>query len=91
MQWRVPVVNLSIGELIIILGTFALFIIGSILSPPRYTWHSAGPVPWEPTGQHQSGHLATLALALTFATAAHNSIFSFLFGLPFERAMFWHK
>jgi len=26
----------------------------------------------------------------TFATAAHNSIFSVILGLPFERAMFWH-
>jgi hypothetical protein len=32
-----------------------------------------------------------MPLALAFATAAHNSVFTHLLGLPFERALFWHK
>ena len=38
----------------------------------------------------QSGTLAEITLAFSFATAAHNSVFTFLVGLPFERAMIWH-
>ena len=38
-----------------------------------------------------SGEFASLPLALTFMTAAHNSIFTFFLGLPFERALLWHK
>lgn len=36
-----------------------------------------------------SGNLAVTAFALCFVTATHNSIFTFLVGLPFERALFW--
>ena len=38
-----------------------------------------------------SGELAAIPLALAFATAAHNSVFTVFLGLPFERALFWHK
>ena len=38
-----------------------------------------------------SGNLGDIVLALTFSTACHNSIWSFLLGLPFERALIWHK
>jgi len=40
---------------------------------------------------HTTGELPTILLALTFATAARNSIITFLLGVPFERALFWHK
>jgi hypothetical protein len=42
-------------------------------------------------GVEGSGELASKALGMTFATAAHNSVFTFCIGLPFERAIFWHK
>jgi len=42
-------------------------------------------------GVEDTGEVASNLVAVTFATAAHNSIFTFLLGLPFERAMFWHK
>mmetsp|Transcript_27849 Transcript_27849/g.44593 ORF Transcript_27849/g.44593 Transcript_27849/m.44593 type:complete len:485 (-) Transcript_27849:1930-3384(-) len=38
-----------------------------------------------------SGSIPSILMALTFATACKNSIFTFLLGLPFERALFWHK
>ena len=34
--------------------------------------------------------MASYALALSFGTAAHNSIFSWALGLSFERLHFWH-
>lgn len=37
-----------------------------------------------------SGGMASYALALSFATASHNSIFSWVLGLSFERLNFWH-
>ena len=38
-----------------------------------------------------SGGPPTITFALTYATACHNSLITFLLGLPFERALFWHK
>jgi NADPH oxidase len=40
---------------------------------------------------HNSGGPAKIFLALAFATAARNSVLTFLLGLPFERALSWHK
>ena len=38
-----------------------------------------------------SGEAASNAFGVAFATASHNSVFLFVLGLPFERALFWHK
>ncbi len=38
-----------------------------------------------------SGGLATFAMSITMATVPKNSILNILFGLPFERALQWHK
>jgi predicted ferric reductase len=38
-----------------------------------------------------SGYVATIPMALAFAFAARNSIWTFLFGISFERALFYHK
>lgn len=38
-----------------------------------------------------TGSAATIPLLLTFALASRNSIFTFLCGVPFERALKWHK
>jgi predicted ferric reductase len=38
-----------------------------------------------------SGEITSVTFAMTFALAARNSIFSVLFGLPFERAILWHQ
>ena len=38
-----------------------------------------------------TGSPASLAMALTFATACHNSVWTFLLGVPFERALRYHK
>jgi hypothetical protein len=37
------------------------------------------------------GGLASLSLAMCFTLSTRNSIWLFLFGIPFERALFWHK
>ena len=93
LQRRIPIVGLDlrIGETIVIICSALLFVLGALLSPPRFTMHSMAPLFYEKTGQHQSGHLAAFVLALAYATASRNSIFTFFFGLPFERAIFWHK
>ena len=38
-----------------------------------------------------TGSAATIPLLLTFALASRNSVFTFIFGVPFERALKWHK
>ena len=38
-----------------------------------------------------TGGAATVPLLLTFALASRNSIVTFIFGVPFERALKWHK
>ena len=75
--------GMSIGELLIVTITTA-FVVMKILSH--------GTLGTEPdmNDLDELGEVAVIFLALTFATAAHNSVFSVLFGLPFERAMFWH-
>lgn len=37
------------------------------------------------------GSVAQIPLALTFGTVSHNSIWTFLLGIPFERALSFHK
>ena len=39
----------------------------------------------------RTGVAATIPLLLTFALASRNSIVTFIFGVPFERALKWHK
>ena len=41
--------------------------------------------------EESTGGAATIPLLLTFVLASRNSIFTFLFGVPFERALKWHK
>lgn len=41
--------------------------------------------------EESTGSAAVIPLLLTFALASRNSIFTFLFGVPFERALKWHK
>jgi NADPH oxidase len=38
-----------------------------------------------------AGGAPTVALIIAFSTASHNSVWSFLVGLPFERAIMYHK
>ena len=38
-----------------------------------------------------TGGAATVPLALTFAFATRNSVWSFLFGISYERTLIWHK
>jgi hypothetical protein len=37
-----------------------------------------------------SGTIASIPLFLVVMLPAHNSVLTFLLGLPFERAIFWH-
>ena len=41
--------------------------------------------------EDNTGSIATIPLALTFGTVNHNSIWTFLLGIPFERALSYHK
>ena len=38
-----------------------------------------------------TGSLASISLALSYTFAAHNSIWTCILGIPFERGLFWHK
>ena len=38
-----------------------------------------------------TGSIAIIPAALTFAFACRNSVWALFTGLPFERALFWHK
>ena len=40
---------------------------------------------------HRTGAIAIIAPALSFAFACRNSLWVLFTGLPFERALFWHK
>ena len=42
-------------------------------------------------GIDNSGTVPEILLALTFGTVSHNSIWTFLLGIPFERALSYHK
>jgi hypothetical protein len=94
LMTRVPIIsrwNFTFGEALIALASAAVFISivwihGALPFQDHYE-----PVFYERTGQHQSGHLTSFTLALTYATAAHNSIFTLFLGLPFDRALWWHK
>ena len=82
--------DFTLGEAIVVLASSSIF----LLTVFRQGMITQGHYPtlfYEPTGQHQSGHISAFALALTFATAAHNSVFTLLLGLPFDRAIHWHK
>ncbi|KAL0043219.1 hypothetical protein WJX82_001997 [Trebouxia sp. C0006] len=52
-----------------------------------------GPNPDQPESQYvqASGQAAQIPLLLLWTFACHNSIWTFLVGIPFERALFWHK
>jgi len=86
LQRRVPLSRIlrkanifcTIGELFIILPLFVTLIICTIYS---FVYPSVS----------ISGHAARTPLILAFATASHNSLLTLLLGLPFERAVFYHK
>lgn len=75
LQAKIPKTKFTVGEAIMLLLTMAMFGGGMAAS----------------TSEEGSGNLACLPFAFAFATAAHNSVFTFVFGIPFERALFWHK
>ncbi len=41
--------------------------------------------------QESTGGAACVPLLLTYAVASRNSVFTFIFGVPFERTLKWHK
>lgn len=68
----------TIGELLLIIP-MALMFIGGILT--TFVFPSA----------YLSGQAARLPLLLALATAMRNSVITLLIGLPFERALWYHK
>jgi len=86
LQKRIPLsrvlrkinVFCTIGELFLILPFFATLIICTIYS---FVFPSVT----------ISGHAARTPLIFAFATAMHNSLLTLLLGIPFERAIFYHK
>lgn len=75
LQWR-PIGSLT--------WTWGEFIIILILLPGLIGVTALG-------DDEGSGAIATVPFALTFALASRNSVFTFLLGIPFERALLYHK
>eukprot|EP00474_Spongospora_subterranea_P003195 CRZ03653.1 hypothetical protein [Spongospora subterranea] len=70
----------SLGEMIVIILSL-LLIANSLIS--------AFSSPQSPV--HDTGLTAVLPLAVAFGLSARNSIFTFLIGIPFDRALLYHK
>lgn len=73
---RRVIYDISIGEIIVFILALGV---------------AAGPAGGTCCSDESTGGAATIPLLLTFALASRNSIFTFLFGVPFERALKWHK
>ena len=86
LQRRVPFskkirkigIYMTWGELILLLPFFGIIISGMMTTF------------YEPSVTN-SGHVSRLPLAMCFLTANHNSFLTLLLGIPFERAMKYHK
>jgi len=86
LQRRIPLSRLlrkadifcTFGELFLILPFFVTLISCTVYS---FAYPSVS----------ISGHTARTPLIFAFATAMHNSLLTLLLGLPFERAVFYHK
>mmetsp|Transcript_17499 Transcript_17499/g.24912 ORF Transcript_17499/g.24912 Transcript_17499/m.24912 type:complete len:910 (+) Transcript_17499:1233-3962(+) len=75
---KVHLSSVTYGEILWILPFVAILLFGmltSFLNPNVFL----------------SGQMARLPLAIAIVTASHNSIVTFLFGMPFERCNFYHK
>jgi hypothetical protein len=86
-QRRVAITNgiwCTLGELFIVpvvLGFILVSVLQFVYAPNASPHQLIGDSSTAPTG----------ALILAFSTAAHNSVWTFLLGLPFERAIAYHK
>lgn len=69
---------LTWGELLLIIPFFTLIVIGTV-------WSFLYPSP------SISGQVSRLPLIFCFATAMHNSILTLLLGMPFSKALWYHK
>jgi predicted ferric reductase len=83
LRWRLIypfqkrlVYDLTVGELVIVAPIVAAMVGWSYLKRADVKGSSLA---------------ARVALELTFATASHNSVFTFLLGIPFDRAIRYHK
>ncbi|CAB9512732.1 generating NADPH oxidase heavy chain subunit [Seminavis robusta] len=77
-QLRKAGIFCTIGELLLVIPLVGIFL-GGLLS--AFVWPST----------YWSGHIARLPLILALATAMRNSLITLLIGLPFERALWYHK
>ena len=75
LQWQLPGGFLTLGELLLL-----LLAVGAAAGAMAGTWQDAS----------ASGVLASIPLFLTLMLPTRNSVWSFLLGLPFERALAWH-
>jgi hypothetical protein len=72
------------------LGALSAFTFGEALALAASTVFLLGSMWWLNDGAG-SGKLARVPILFAFLTASKHSLFSFALGLPFERALFWHK
>lgn len=76
LQWRVAGGRCTLGELLLMMLSVSLVAVGCV-----GTWKSV----------FASGRVAGALLALVWMFSCRNSLMTFLLGLPFERALSWHK
>ena len=70
------ILDICVGEVIMFFSVLAAAVI---------------PVVVNCCGTSATGRAANIPLLLTFALSNRNSVLTFLFGVPFERALKWHK
>ncbi|KAK9810903.1 hypothetical protein WJX73_006915 [Symbiochloris irregularis] len=104
LQWRLVSGRTTLGEVLLVvllpmLAAAAAYAAGrdceaidstSAASPPSNRGDGAD------MGQHNScvagtGQVTQIPLVMVWTLACHNSIWTFLVGIPFERALFWHQ
>ncbi|GAQ85633.1 Ferric reductase [Klebsormidium nitens] len=90
-QWRLFRGLTTVGELLLILVLLAVGAAAAYAAGHGFSFRSDVP----PGSNHQpvlsTGSIAQVPLLLVWTLACHNSLWTFLLGIPFERALFWHK
>eukprot|EP00808_Paulinella_micropora_P027405 g20485.t1 len=75
LNWRLGYLDYTLGEVLGVAAMLAAGIYGLYFAEE----------------DEDSGKIASIFLGLAYASIVHNSPWMLLLGLPFERALFWHK
>ena len=93
-EWRIGV---TIGELLLVttvLAYTAYFVCFWLITFPRMYQEATemnDPYPATQTAARLMGHITTLTMSLLSLPIARNSVWEAVWGVPFERALRWHR